>query len=124
MIHLDTHVVVWLYAGDAERLAPVLPRLASSLLTISPMVALELQYLHEVGRVTEPAEPVIADLIQRYGLQFSKVPFMRVVHRALTLSFTRDPFDRLIAAQAAVEDVPLLTKDASIREALPLAVWA
>ncbi len=123
LIHLDTHVAVWLYAGDAERLAPVRGRLATSRIAVSPMVVLELQYLYEIGRVTEAGQPVISDLIHRYGLELSEVPFSRVAHAALAMNWTRDPFDRLIAAQAAVENVSLLTRDASILQSFPLAVW-
>lgn len=123
LIHLDTHVAAWLYAGDAERLAPVRGRLSASRLAVSPMVVLELQYLYEIGRVSEPAEPVIADLMERYGVCLADTPFPRVVRRSLSMTWTRDPFDRLIAAQAAVENAPLLTRDATILEAFPLGVW-
>ena len=50
VIHLDTHVVVWLYAGDLRRFSPgARRRLGGEELRISPMVAIEIQYLHEVG---------------------------------------------------------------------------
>lgn len=39
------------------------------------------------------------------------------------LTWTRDPFDRMIAAQAIVADAPLVTADRTILANLPLAVW-
>ncbi|HLG72825.1 MAG TPA: type II toxin-antitoxin system Phd/YefM family antitoxin [Chloroflexota bacterium] len=39
------------------------------------------------------------------------------------ITWTRDPFDRLIAAHALATDTPLLTKDETIRQHLPLAWW-
>jgi PIN domain nuclease of toxin-antitoxin system len=39
------------------------------------------------------------------------------------LTWTRDPFDRMIAAQAVVADAPLLTADETILDNLPLATW-
>ncbi len=42
---------------------------------------------------------------------------------AADLSWTRDPFDRLISAHAIVANAPLVTADETIREHLPLAVW-
>jgi PIN domain nuclease of toxin-antitoxin system len=39
------------------------------------------------------------------------------------LSWTHDPFDRLIAAHAIVADAPLVTADRTILENLPLATW-
>jgi PIN domain nuclease of toxin-antitoxin system len=46
------------------------------------------------------------------------------VQAAADLFWTRDPFDRLIAAHAIVANAPLITADAAIRENLPLATWA
>lgn len=42
---------------------------------------------------------------------------------AADLSWTRDPFDRLISAHAIVANAPLVTADEVIREHLSLAVW-
>ena len=42
---------------------------------------------------------------------------------AADLTWTRDPFDRLIAAHAIVAGAPLLTADRGILENLPLATW-
>jgi len=123
LIHLDTHVVVWLYLGDRKRLQPVSKTLEGSELAISCIVSLELQYLFEIGRATEPAETVVSDLVGRVGLRMSEAPFARVVQQALRQSWTRDPFDRLIVANALVENLPLLTFDDSIRAHCSLAFW-
>ena len=45
------------------------------------------------------------------------------VRAAASLGWTRDPFDRMIAAHAIVADAPLLTADRTILEHLPLATW-
>jgi PIN domain nuclease of toxin-antitoxin system len=47
-----------------------------------------------------------------------------LVRAAAPLSWTRDPFDRLIAAHAIVADAPLVTADQTILENLPLATWS
>lgn len=124
VIHLDTHVVAWLYAGEVDRFPAITRRrLETADLRISPMVVLELEYLYEVKRTTEPARVVLAELGRVMGLEVSSQPFPAVVERALGLHFTRDPFDRLIVAQAAAEEAPLLTKDDSILAAYPRAFW-
>lgn len=124
MIHLDTHVVVWLYAGQVERFpGAALERLESEVLVVSPMVVLELQYLFEIGRVTQPAATVIEDLRERIGLEVAAAPFSAVVSTAATLSWTRDPFDRLIAAQAMCEGAELMTADETIRRHMKASLW-
>ena len=90
---------------------------------VSPLVALELEYLHEVGRARDPVPTMLAALRQSIGLQMEDVSLAELVHAAQSLSWTRDPFDRLIAAHAIVADAPLLTADKTIRANLPLAAW-
>ncbi len=45
------------------------------------------------------------------------------VERARAIKWTRDPFDRLIVAQAAVNDESLLTRDKIIRANDARAIW-
>jgi PIN domain nuclease of toxin-antitoxin system len=124
VIHLDTHVVVWLYAGDLRRFSPAARRrLGGEELRISPMVALELQYLHEVGRISEAAGVVLSDLSRKLGLSQAEGEFSSVAAAAVGFGWTRDPFDRLIVAHAAVHGATLLTKDRLIRRNYRHAVW-
>jgi PIN domain nuclease of toxin-antitoxin system len=100
VVHLDTHVVAWLFAGDLQRLPGAVRRLIErSSLAISPMVELELQYLFEIGRTTQPGRVVVYDLADRIGLAVSDNPFPQLVAGAAHLDWTRDPFDRLIVGQ-------------------------
>ena len=46
------------------------------------------------------------------------------VDRSLDLSFTRDPFDRLIAAHALAVRASLLTVDETLRAHVSCARWA
>jgi PIN domain nuclease of toxin-antitoxin system len=117
LIFLDTHIVVWLYAGLLEKISqPVQVLLNSEEMTISPIVRLELQYLYEIDRVTVQADAIIADLGNRIGLQLWAGDFNAVIGRALTLSWTRDPFDRLIAANASLTNDILISKDPRVHE--------
>lgn len=89
----------------------------------SPVVELELTYLYEVRRVSEPAAAPLAALRRSIGMTVSDVSLAALVDAAVPLSWTRDPFDRLIAAHAILADVPLITADRTILENLPQAVW-
>lgn len=115
MIYLDTHLVVWLYAGLSERFSERARQLINQDdLYISPVVRLELQYLYEIQRVTDDAHTIVVDLINRIGLLVCDKPFDNVVTSAMKFSWTRDPFDRLIVAHAALNDNILLSKDQHI----------
>lgn len=124
LIRLDTHVVVWLFAGDRNRLSPAaIDALEASVPTISPIVQLELTYLHEIGRLTVSGAEIVGDLHERIGLRLSEVSLSAVVHAASSLSWTRDPFDRLIVADALAASATLLTKDETIAANCSLASW-
>lgn len=124
-LHLDTHVVVWMYAGQHDRFPPALRhRLNSDGLRISPMVRLELTYLYEIGKITEAPERIVGELEAAVGLTEDTQPFSRVIDLAERETFTRDPFDRIITAQAIAAQGALATKDERISGAHPkLAVW-
>ena len=91
---------------------------------VSPIVELELTYLYEVGRVTEPPAAPLEALRRTIGLGIAEVSLRELARAASGLSWTRDPFDRMIAAQAIVADVPLVTADRTILDNLPLATWS
>ena len=124
MIYLDTHVVVWAYAGDLERFpATVCQLIEESDLLISPIVLLELQYLHEIDRLTVEPGVIFENLASTIGLTLCDLPWQRVITEALPQSWTRDPFDRLITASAAARDATLLTKDETILAHYRKACW-
>jgi PIN domain nuclease of toxin-antitoxin system len=87
------------------------------------MVRLELAYLHEIGRILDPADVVLDALGPALQLRDSEAPFAAVTRRAVELSWTRDPFDRLLAANALVDEAWLVTADEAMLEHVPCAVW-
>lgn len=123
-VHLDTHIVLWLFQ-DTDRAWPPRVRelLDSAVLRYSPMVELELGYLHEIGRVRVPPARVLGALEPVFALKPAGEAFVDVARIALTLNWTRDPFDRLIVAQAIAGGVGLVTCDENIRANFAGAVW-
>lgn len=129
-LHLDTHVVVWLYAEQHDRFpAPLRARLEREPLRISPVVRLELAYLHEIGRVTDGPAQIIGELVSALGLAEAEQSLAHVVDKAIHPIggepwFTRDPFDRIIVATAIAAKARLVTKDEVLRRHLPQhTVW-
>lgn len=87
------------------------------------MASLELAYMHEIGRARDPVPTMLAALRQAIGLEIADISLEEVVHTAQGLSWTRDPFDRMIAAHAIAADAPLVTADRTILANLSLARW-
>jgi len=124
MIYLDTHAAVWLYSGDLQLFSERACQLIEENdLLVSPMVLLELQYLFEIKRITVEPTVLFDFLAESIGLQKCRASFARVIAEAMRISWTRDPFDRIITATAAVHQAVLLTKDETIRQQYELAAW-
>lgn len=120
---LDTHIAVALYQGKTAGLSgQALAAIDREPLWLSPAVLLELELLHEIGRLKHGATPVAAYLADRLGIHCAPERFAEVVYRALPLAYTRDPFDRLIVAHAELLQRPLITLDATLRRHYPLAL--
>jgi len=90
---------------------------------MSPMVVLEIDLMREIGRVYESGERMFRELAKRSGLAISDTPFAEVVYEASALSWTKDPFDRIIVAEAAVHGATLVTKDPNIHDHYEHALW-
>jgi PIN domain nuclease of toxin-antitoxin system len=124
VIYLDTHIVSWLYAGDINNLSTTVRQvIQENQLCISPMVMFELQMLYEVGKSIRTADKVYEALTEDIGLTIFEEPFHKIIHNSLKLNWTRDPFDRLIVAQAKTTKCPLITKDKMIRANFSGAIW-
>ena len=124
-MYLDTHAAVFLFK-DGEKALPSASNREIELclhLRISPMVRLELQYLYEIGRINEPSLSITSELEAMIGLETCDAPFIAVVKAAESFTWTRDPFDRLIAAQASLQNSLLITKDKTIHNNYQQALW-
>lgn len=123
-IYLDTHIILWLYEGKMNIFPnKVLQVMANGKLFISPLVMLELAYLYEIRRINTPSHQIVSTLNQEIGLTICDLPFSQVIQSAMVQTWTRDPFDRIIVGQAAVNQSPLITKDVLIRTHYVHAVW-
>ena len=121
---LDTHAAVALEEGATEVFGrAALDVLERAALLVSPIVRLELAFLSEIGRLTVDPDEVLNNLSTRLGVVQADDPMAAVVVEAMRLAWTRDPFDRLLVATAALHQAPLITKDQSIHEHFEDAIW-
>lgn len=127
-VHLDTHVIIWLAAGATDQFPRgLLDRLESADLVVSPIVRLELDLLHERGKIGSPASDLIDKVTVEVGLREDATSLSRIVMAAITPKkdwHNGDPYDRLILSAAIANQSLLVTKDRSLRAAFPdLTLW-
>jgi len=123
VVYLDTHVAVRLYQGQTDLGAAARRSIERKRLLISPAALLELEFLREIGRLRVSAAQVASILERDLGLAICDLPFHKIVERAVGEKWCRDPFDRLIVANALARGAGLITKDERILRHYPLAVW-
>ena len=124
MIYLDTHVLVWLHAGLVERFSKCAHALINDNdIYISAVVSLELQYFYEIKKIKSSAREIVTDLSERIGVDICTQSFSLIISGAMKMNWTRDPFDRIITANAGIDQNILLTKDRNIAEHYAHAVW-
>lgn len=114
MILLDTNAVIWIDAGHS-RVRGLLRR--RDPLYISPATVLELQFLHESGRIRLPNNGVQWMLEDDRWL-VDEPPAGSWFLRATEIGWTRDPFDRLVVAHAQMRRWRLATADTALLEQL------
>ena len=124
MILLDTHVAVWLYAKGAKGVPDSVRRtMDRDDLGIAPIVLIELAFLTEIGRLTVAPDEVVGHLSSQVGLRVVDRPMGEVARAAEPMSWTRDPFDRLICGHASTTGHRLATADGRILQHFTDAFW-
>jgi PIN domain nuclease of toxin-antitoxin system len=117
---LDTQCWLWMLAAPARLSEPArrLVESADTDLLLSAASAWEIAIKHALGKLTLPAEPDV--LVPALMVQ-TRVTALPIDHdhalRAGRLPrHHRDPFDRMLIAQAQLEAVPILTSDPHFRD--------
>lgn len=112
---LDTHVWLWLLASPDRVDADLRRRLADPAHTVllSAVSSWEIAIKYALGRLDLPEPPAayVPSRMQRSGVTGLAVEHAHAVQVASLAAHHRDPFDRMLVAQAQVEGVPLVTAD-------------
>lgn len=118
---LDTHVVLWLLAGPTRIPEKVLNTLAdrSNSLVVSAISAFEITTKARLGKLDAGELPLtFAARVEQMGATALPVTIEHALFAGSMPWPHRDPFDRLLVAQATIEGLTLVTVD-SVLATLP-----
>lgn len=115
---LDTHAFIW-WAVEPQRLPPRVYDACESAendLLLSLASVLEMQLKADAGRLRlhKPVRDTVEQHLRENALTILPVRADDIYALADLPRIHRDPFDRLLVAQALAEDAPLVTKDEMI----------
>ena len=115
---LDTHTLLWA-AFDDESLSPrarkMIQRRGSEVL-VSAASAWEIANKYRLGRLNF-ARALVENFIERVtaaGYQLLPISAEHALRAGLLPGEHKDPFDRMLAAQAIHENIPLLSNDSQL----------
>lgn len=123
---LDTHALLW-FATDPDRISPAtLDAIYSSdAASVSPVSVYELTYKQHCGKLPA-ATRLLTNLAQYLEDQDFQVLPLSLTHAetAGRLPLThRDPFDRMLAAQALVEELTIVSIDSALDQYGVRRLW-
>jgi PIN domain nuclease of toxin-antitoxin system len=124
---LDTHTFLW-WLLDAPKLSAECRRImedGANEILMSAASGYELAYKAHVGRLTLPEHPetYVRSRLEATGFGALSVDLSHALRAASLPLIHRDPFDRLLVAQAQLEGLPIMTADPAIAQYDVDVIW-
>lgn len=111
---LDTHVVLWWLADDPALADDVKDRLDREPdVCVSAATLWEVAIKQAIGKLPEP--PGLAERVRDSGFVPLPIGARHAIAAGRLPAIHRDPFDRMLVAQAQCENLTLVTRDQNCR---------
>lgn len=111
---LDTHVVLWWLTDDANLSEEMKSRLDGDPdVWVSAATVWEIAIKQSIGKILEPAH--LPETVANSGFRQLPISFDHAVAAGRLPAVHRDPFDRMLVAQARSEGLSLVTRDPQIQ---------
>lgn len=110
---LDTHIVLWAITGDAALGEELIDRLRHDPdIFLSPVSLWEITIKQAAGKLAGPSN--LVERVRDMGFRPLPVTHAHAIAAGRLPPHHRDPFDRMLVAQAVAEGLTLVSRDASI----------
>ena len=124
---LDTHAFLW-FVLDDQRIstkAKSIIKDSKNEIYFSAASAWEMSIKIRLGRLTieEDLEPFIIKQLAENNFSTLSITIFHSIYTSKLPNIHKDPFDRMIVAQAQVEDLSIISKDKNIKKYSVPVVW-
>ncbi len=124
---LDTHALLWWWTDDPQ-LSPTARALIAdegNAVLVSAASAWEIATKHRLGKLPEAGDaiPRFNELVAADGFEHLPITYLHSLKAGTYAVEHRDPFDRVLAAQANLESAQLVTRDPAFSLFGTRVVW-
>jgi PIN domain nuclease of toxin-antitoxin system len=126
-ILLDTHTLIW-WLEDSDQLSDKAREMFcddSNTLLVSAASAYEISFKVMLGKLPScaPLVPKFSETLLMAGFRHIELTTRHGIEAGRLPLIHRDPFDRLLTAQAIVENMPILSNDEKLSALGAKRVW-
>ncbi len=124
---LDTHPFLW-WITDDQRLSLRAREIISkgeNEVFVSAATGWEIAIRAQIGRLRLPTEPqkFIVEQLKINAIKSLPIEMRHALHISTLPAHHRDPFDRILVAQAQLENLPILSADPDIGKYKVTIIW-
>jgi len=124
---LDTHTFLWWITDDPKLSLRVRGIISDgeNEIFISAATGWEIVIKSQIGRLKLPDEPrrFILEQLRINGMKSLPIEMRHALHISTLPTYHQDPFDRILIAQAQMEDLPVLSADPEIAKYQVTIIW-
>jgi PIN domain nuclease of toxin-antitoxin system len=124
---LDTHTLLWWWGDDPLLSATARKAIANEANTVlvSAASAWEIAIKYRLGKLPGGADALgrFSELVAADGFTHLQISHLHAIRSGGLAVNHKDPFDRMLAAQANIENATLVTIDQAFREFQTKILW-
>ena len=124
---LDTHAFIW-WANDPQRLSPTALQVCqdpANALVLSVVSLWEMQIKMGAGKIDlrRPLPEILRSQQETNGLTILAIEASHALGLGGLPAIHKDPFDRMLVAQAIAEGLPIVSGDSMVRKYPATVIW-
>ena len=123
---IDTQVFIWYAVGDKQLSKSAIDIIESDALCYVSIASIwEMTIKNSIGKLTfhVPFEALIKEQIELNKYEILPIELAHVFQISNLPFYHKDPFDRILIAQAVAEDIPIISIDSYFRNYPINVIW-